>query len=451
MLLALIVPATYVGAQELEISVSPSPVGSGARAAGMGDAFVAIADDATAASWNPAGLIQLERPEISIVGAYTGVIERFSADEHSEVDSWNRADTPQLNFLSLTYPIPYLFFDRNLVVGIYYQYKYDFARDFSIEYDAAWGSEGGLLNTFSKLDFEQEGALHAITPAFAFEITKHLALGVGLNLWRSTPLGRNEWEQRMDRRTLALMPVACELTRTKTREKYSDVRGESYTAGLLWNLSDRWSLGARYDSAWTAKADFKREEFTVRSYFAPWGGSYLGIEPGLRNESREIRFPATLAVGAAVRVDDRLTLSADISRTDWNDFWYRSRWGGRTSLVNTWSFDDFLFPAHFDPTYTVRFGGEYVAIPKQPDVTLKRLWSFRGGLFYDQEPASGTPDNFYGLAAGIGLLLNQRVNIDLAYQLRCGFDVNGDFVRGISGFDEDVFQNRFLLSTVIYF
>lgn len=43
------------------IASSPNPVGSGARAIGMGGAFIGIADDATAASWNPAGLIQLEK------------------------------------------------------------------------------------------------------------------------------------------------------------------------------------------------------------------------------------------------------------------------------------------------------------------------------------------------------------------------------------------------------
>ena len=54
-------------AQEIEIPASPNPVGSGARAIGMGGAFIAIADDATAASWNPGGLVQLEKPEISAV------------------------------------------------------------------------------------------------------------------------------------------------------------------------------------------------------------------------------------------------------------------------------------------------------------------------------------------------------------------------------------------------
>lgn len=42
-------------------------LGAGARAAGMGDAFTAIANDATAAYWNPAGLHQIETPEISVM------------------------------------------------------------------------------------------------------------------------------------------------------------------------------------------------------------------------------------------------------------------------------------------------------------------------------------------------------------------------------------------------
>ena len=41
--------------------------GAGARAAGMGGAFIGVADDATAIVWNPAGLTQLHHPEASVV------------------------------------------------------------------------------------------------------------------------------------------------------------------------------------------------------------------------------------------------------------------------------------------------------------------------------------------------------------------------------------------------
>src|SRR4029450_3873244 len=60
----------------LNFATSPAPVGSGARAQGKAQAFIAIADDATAASYNPAGLVQLQQPEVSIVGAYFIRLER---------------------------------------------------------------------------------------------------------------------------------------------------------------------------------------------------------------------------------------------------------------------------------------------------------------------------------------------------------------------------------------
>ena len=104
-----------------------------------------------------------------------------------------------------------------------------------------------------------------------------------------------------------------------------------------------------------------------------------------------------------------------------------------------------------DSTQTLRFGFEHLFIPARPGDTLDRLWSVRGGAFYDEEPATGKPDRFWGLTCGFGVLLNQGVNIDLAYQLRYGNGVNHDFVRGLDRFEEDVVQHRVLLSTVVYF
>ena len=52
---------------------------------------------------------------------------------------------------------------------------------------------------------------------------------------------------------------------------------------------------------------------------------------------------------------------------------------------------------------------------------------------------------------GIGLQLHNRADIDMVYQCRYGNRLNRDFIRGISGFEEDVIQHRVLLSTVVYF
>lgn len=42
-------------------------LGAGARAAGMGDAYVSLADDATSAYWNPAGLAAVERTDFTLM------------------------------------------------------------------------------------------------------------------------------------------------------------------------------------------------------------------------------------------------------------------------------------------------------------------------------------------------------------------------------------------------
>lgn len=450
-LLALAALCGAAAAQELEISVSPSPVGSGARAAGMADAFVAVADDATAASWNPAGLVQLERPEIAIVGEFNGIWERFSAYEHEEVDSWHNDQNLDLNFLSFTYPLPFTVLDRNVVAGLYYQHKYDFTRSFDLEYNISSSNNGTVLSSFLDMDFEQKGSLSTITPAVAFELTHRFSLGLAVNLWRSTLLSENGWEQDTRTRVFTYSGSGSIWSMSDTHEQYDDVHGTNMTIGALWNVNDRLSLGARYDTAWTAHANYRRMTSNYRFGLGGQSGTPLQVIPRIVEEPRSIRFPATLALGAAYRFNDRFTLACDVSRTDWNDFWYKGRNGWRMSLVNNENFDWVFFEPHFEPTYTVRLGGEYVFIPKQPDEELKRIWTARGGVFYDQEPASSEPDNFWGIACGVGLLTHQRVNIDLAYQLRYGHNVNADFIRGIEGYNEDVFQHRFLISTVIYF
>ena len=442
-------------AQDLEFSVSPSPVGSGARAAGMADAFVAIADDATAASWNPAGLVQLEIPEISVVWAYNGLWERFGSGNHPEVDSWHDDHNLDLNYLSLVFPFPRPVFGKNATLALNYQRKYDFSRDFRFDYhpvgNLGMGGIASGLPTLSFYDFafEQSGGLSTITPALGFELTHRLSLGVAVNLWRSSPFGDNSWEQRTDVRTTSFTSGGAMIWgRSKTKEEYRDFSGENVSIGLLWNIRDAWSIGARYDSSFSGDADYRRRGYAMS--LIPSSG-FLSVTPHWTKEKRKVRFPSSFALGVAHRFSDRFTMSMDVTRTDWNDFYVKDASGIRYSLINAQKLDTFFTSPSFRSTYTVRLGGEYVFIPEYPGEELDRLWSVRGGVFYDQQPASKRPDDFWGLALGVGLLMNNRVNVDMAYQFRCGRDVNADFVRGVRGFSEDVYQHRVLMSTVIYF
>ncbi len=126
-MLILILCATFarsLSAQALtKIPIAPEPVGSGARALGQ-SAFIAVADDATAASWNPAGLINLERPEASFVGAWkTNTIDLTSAtpeDTSYDEDSWSLGE---INFMSYAQPLQVG--NTDVVISVNYHQVYD--------------------------------------------------------------------------------------------------------------------------------------------------------------------------------------------------------------------------------------------------------------------------------------------------------------------------------------
>ena len=447
--------ASQTWAQTLDFSVSPSPVGSGARAAGMADAFVSIADDATAASWNPAGLVQLERPELSVVGSFIGGTEKLMATQGAGFESTARGSSAALNFLSFTYPLPFLIFGKNSAVSLSYQQKYDLTRQFDVTFSfQRFLNRGGPIEILTDLDvdFDQEGSLSTITPAFAIEITNTLSIGVAYNLWRNPFTSANGWTQDVTlvNRT-SIGGFDQPVTTRSVREEYKDFKGENFTLGVLWRATEKLNLGARYDFGF--KGDIKYERLETGT---------IVPEPLFDQEDREMRFPDSATIAVSYRINDRLTIALDVGRTDWNDFLIETADGERISLVTGESVDD-PDTASLDPTYTVRIGGEYIFIPKRPREQLSKLWTVRGGIFFDQEPASGRPatgtggpgngkpDNFYGFAAGAGLQLFNRFNVDLAYQFRYGSGVNGDLIRGAEGFEEDIFQHRVLLSTVIYF
>ena len=107
----------------LNFATSPAPVGSGARAQGKAVAFIAVADDATAASHNPAGLVQLQEPEASVVGSYFVRLERQDVTQPGIRVEDQTFDSADLNYLSGVYPFRLL--GRNVVVSLNFQRLFD--------------------------------------------------------------------------------------------------------------------------------------------------------------------------------------------------------------------------------------------------------------------------------------------------------------------------------------
>jgi hypothetical protein len=79
----------------------PIPIGMGARAEGMGEAFTALADDLSAIWWNPAGLVQMDKNQIQWEGG-----DRESGIPYTGFFAANYMLQNRMNF-ALSYSRPY--------------------------------------------------------------------------------------------------------------------------------------------------------------------------------------------------------------------------------------------------------------------------------------------------------------------------------------------------------
>ncbi len=152
-----------LGAQILDFNF----VGAGARAAGMGQAFIGVADDATSVIWNPGGLTKLEKPEVSSVMRVDFDVWDWTGPNASWDDLDEEFSHASVNFGSFAWPFDVG--EQRLVVAAAYQRQIDF---FSNQEDGDYESRGGIV---------------AITPAAAYRITPWLSAGVAANIWTGSP------------------------------------------------------------------------------------------------------------------------------------------------------------------------------------------------------------------------------------------------------------------------
>lgn len=412
----------------INFAFSPNPVGSGARALGFG-AFIAVADDATAASWNPGGLVQLKTAEISIVGNYSCQNTAYTISETNDPQSKSLID---LNYLSFAFP--FTLWDRNMVVSINYQQLYDFTQEVSYQYKTAGLNPANLtpIDGFyydTQGSYHQSGCLSAVGIAYGFEIIpRQLSVGITVNIWNDD-LSENSWEQNQAGSSVgSYFGFIIDEYDYTTRHSFV-FKGLNYNLGLLWrNRNRKFSLGAVYKSPFTA--DLKHE-FNAQD--SSYGSTTLTKE-------EKLEMPMSYGIGAAYRFSDRFTISADAYRTHWEKFLLKQEGGTKTSAVTAKSEEQ----SDVDPTCQVRLGAEYLLINKNKHYVIP----LRMGLFYDPAPADNNPDDYYGISLGTGFAKGKFI-FDIAAQYRFGRDV-GSAIFPYNSFSQDVDEFKVYSSIIIH-
>jgi long-subunit fatty acid transport protein len=412
--------------QRIEAS-SWNPVGSGARALGMGGAFIAVADDATAASWNPGGLIQLESPEVSIVGAYFYRNEDNYFGKSPESNGQQDFDFAGINYLSAAYPFNWG--GRNMIFALNYQNLYDFTRHWKFSQQQI----SGTVDIWQDTDYKAEGSLGAIGLAYSIQVSPAFSLGLTLNFW-SDSLYDNSWEQRRNISGTGSSLAGPVTSIESSIDKYS-FSGINANIGFLWNATGRLTIGGVFKAPFRADLEHQSTSYT----YLQIGAAAPAITNDHYVEDLKVDMPMSYGLGIAYRFSDSFTMSLDVYRTEWDDFALYTPDGEKRSPV-TW---ELLATADIQPTTQVHTGAEYLFIRD------KYVIPFRAGVFIDPAPAKGSPDYYYGLSVGTGLAYGRFI-FDVAYQYRFANDAN-EFIMETLDFSQDIREHTVYASTIIHF
>jgi long-subunit fatty acid transport protein len=398
----------------------------------MGGAFIGISDDATAASWNPGGLVQLEKSEISIVGSF------FRRTEDLQSDSSNQyGDQPVnyegLNYFSLSHCFSFL--QRNMVVSINYQNLYNFDRDWAIQIPLQFETPG-LNADDMKVDFASDGNLSAIGLAYSVEIHPNFSMGFTLNFWEED-ISKNFWETKTNYSFKYNTATVEYMETQESKYEYQLDSGFNTNIGFLWQISPRLTLGGVYKARFTSDISQKSVQIKhTEQRIIPTDTltTETKIFPG--SDEYKLAIPESYGIGLAFKVTNLWTVSMDIYRTQWDEFIITTDQGKFSPLFALPSNEDFTFPdtiPTIKPTHQVRFGTEYLMLNKDQQMIIP----FRLGIFYDPIPGKGSPDKAWGFSLGSGMS-KPPYNFDVAFQYRHASNLGEDYlINSIQSFDMD--------------
>jgi hypothetical protein len=250
-LLALALSGTRAAAaQEQPSSFVLTFSNPGARSLAFGGAFAPLADDATAAYANPAGLVQLLRPEFSAEGRLHAEIGDTSTEEVQ------LSNASGLSFFSAVYPLRRFSFAAYL----HNLAQIEVENDLSPQRPARALGPATAGERLIGLDIWRLGL------AAAYRLRDNLSLGAGVSYFRGTT---------------ELVP-ADDPSAPSRSEKSTDW---ALNAGVLWSPTEQVRLGGFY------------REGPALSL----GTSGASSCPGQEGTSPSLRLPDSYGAGAALR------------------------------------------------------------------------------------------------------------------------------------------------------
>jgi long-chain fatty acid transport protein len=336
----------------------------GARARGLGGAFVAQADDATAAVINPAGLAYLDNLEASVQfesdendylapRVETGVLFNGISFVPEYEPRRREVSTEQeaLTFASVILPIKRSG-DRHLALGIFYSKPLD---------TSAGGSEDDPALEIDAATFPGVTSQVAFFPVASFVEAKNeiAGLSAGFRVTDRFAVGGSLGVSRFDFFGISIRSDFFSPTILNSQASLVDEENALFaTIGGLWrSANDKWTIGG----SWQLQT-----EYDMNNLDSVVNGSD-------RFFTSKFTIPTRWALGASYRPADGWVIAAEVDRIEYSDLFEGSK---EVSFFGAEEDSDYAF--EIDDVHEIHLGAEYTA-------TIGSLnWSFRGGFWRDR-------------------------------------------------------------------
>lgn len=279
-------------------------LGGGARARAMGGAFFAVSDDPSAASWNPAGLTQLDKAQMNLTFSSYMHRAEYSTSLDSRLNYGDEAKYDE-NAISLaSVVIPFRVRDREMVASVLYQRLADIYRKnrYYFEADSINFVDTTIYNyLFAPIDDKTSGKLDGVSISLATKLFDPLSIGAGVNIYTGKFTSDSHWLLTYDNgfNGLRLYP--------QIKTGYSGVNA---TVGLMYAL-EKLRLAGVLKTPFSLNEDNDLKLYTdvIEEGIVYPERSYL-LSPFFKAE-RSWKMPLMLGFGASYEMNS-LTLAADV-------------------------------------------------------------------------------------------------------------------------------------------
>ncbi len=267
----------------------------GARSLGMGGAFLAVADDATAAYTNPAGLTQLGiGQQASFEVRHDKFENRFvnggRLDQYGAGATIGRQSDSNNNLSFVSWGLG----RENWSVAVYRHELVNFESRFSHGDFGVFDQFNQNIANFFPVDSFADLQIVNLGASFGFKLNDNIAIGAGLSRYSFDIDGRVTRYQ---------IGNAGAIQNVQAQHGSDDDVG--FNLGALFKVTDNFAIGLSYRSG---------AEFAYQST----NGSSVG-EVNFADKASTLKTPSMIGLGLNWRVTEQLALRMDVNQIDYSN------------------------------------------------------------------------------------------------------------------------------------